>query len=238
MSGLKVNYHKSMLVGINIDESWLNEATSVISCKIGRVPFMYLGLPIGGDARRLIFWELIIDRIQSRLCDWKSRNLSFGGRLILLKFVLSSLHVYAISFFRAPTGGGEDNRKIAWVDWNSICTSKEVGSLEVRRLKEFNIALLSKWCWRCLVDMDGLWFKVLSSCYGEEKGRLKMDLTVGEMYALGWGDEGEAWGWRRHLLALEEEFVGSWCVSNAHAAGDVQSIMMPFQMRCGIKMFR
>ena len=31
------------------------------------------------------------------------------------------------------------------------------------------------------------------------------DLSVGEMYALGWGEDGEAWRWRRHLLAWEEE---------------------------------
>jgi hypothetical protein len=62
-------------------------------------------------------------------------------------------------------GGSEDNRKIAWVDWNSICMNKEVGGLGVRRIKEFNIALLAKWCWRCLVDRDGLWFKVLLSRY-------------------------------------------------------------------------
>ena len=55
MSVLKVNYHKSMLAGVNVDESWLGEATSVLSCKIGRIPFMYLGLSIGGDVRRLSF---------------------------------------------------------------------------------------------------------------------------------------------------------------------------------------
>jgi len=60
MSGLKANYHKSMFVGINVDESWLNEAASVLSCKIGRIPFMCLGLPIGGDARCLIFGNLFL----------------------------------------------------------------------------------------------------------------------------------------------------------------------------------
>jgi hypothetical protein len=69
MSGLKVNYHKSMLVGINVDESWLSEAASVLSCKIGKFPFVYLGLPIGGDVRRLIFWESVIDQIKSRLSE-------------------------------------------------------------------------------------------------------------------------------------------------------------------------
>jgi len=34
------------------------------------------------------------------------------------------------------------------------------------------------------------------------------DLTVGEMHALGWGEEGEAWGWRRRLLVWEEDLVG------------------------------
>ena len=104
MSGLKVNYHKSMVVGINIAKSWLQEAASILSCKIGKIPFMFLGLPIGGDARRLKFWDPVIERLKSRLSEWKCRNLSYGGCLILLKVVLSSLPVYALSFFRAPAG--------------------------------------------------------------------------------------------------------------------------------------
>lgn len=57
------------------------------------------------------------------------------------------------------------------------------GGLRVRRLKEFNIVLLSKWCWRRLVDRDGLWFKVLSSRYGEERGRLKEGGRRGSSWA-------------------------------------------------------
>jgi hypothetical protein len=53
--GLKVNFHNSMLVGVNITESWLNEAAIILSCKIGKVPFLYLGLPIGGNPWRLSF---------------------------------------------------------------------------------------------------------------------------------------------------------------------------------------
>jgi len=78
MSGLKVNYHKSMLVGINIEDLWLIEAAYILSCKIGRVPFMYLGLSIGGGPRRLNFLDLVIARIKSRLSEWKSKNLSYG----------------------------------------------------------------------------------------------------------------------------------------------------------------
>ena len=66
-SGLKVNFHKSMLVGVNIHDSWLAEASSVLNCKLARSPFLYLGLPIGGDPRKLKFWQRLIDRIKSRL---------------------------------------------------------------------------------------------------------------------------------------------------------------------------
>ncbi|MCI45494.1 cytochrome P450, partial [Trifolium medium] len=46
------------------------------------------------------------------------------------------------------------------------------GGLGVRRLRESNIALLGKWCWRMLVDR-GLWFRVLAARYGVERGCLK-----------------------------------------------------------------
>ena len=67
MSGLKVNFNKSLLVRINISDSWLNEATVVLSCKVGKIPFMYLGLPIHGNLRRLTFWDPIVNHIKSRL---------------------------------------------------------------------------------------------------------------------------------------------------------------------------
>ena len=35
-----------MLVGVNIKDSWLTEATSVLRCRVDQVPFMYFGLPI------------------------------------------------------------------------------------------------------------------------------------------------------------------------------------------------
>ncbi|MCI51565.1 cytochrome P450, partial [Trifolium medium] len=47
----------------------------------------------------------------------------------------------------------------------------EYGGLGVRQLREFNIALLGKWCWRMLVDRGGLWFRVLAARYETERGR-------------------------------------------------------------------
>ena len=48
ISGLKVNFHKSMLTGVNVTDSWLAEAALVMNCRRGALPFVYSGLPIGG----------------------------------------------------------------------------------------------------------------------------------------------------------------------------------------------
>ena len=133
----------------------------------------------------------------ARLSSWSNKLLSFGGRLVLLKSVLSSLPVYFLSFFKAPAGiissieslfkkkfwgGGEDHRKMAWIKWDFICLPKEDGGLGVRRVGAFNVSLLGKWCWRMLVDKEGLWYRVLKARYGEVGGRIR----EGDRLALGW----------------------------------------------------
>jgi len=82
VSGLKVNFNKSMLTDINISDSWLSEAALVIKCRRGSIPFIYLGLPIGGSPTKLCFWKPVVDHIVSRLSQWNNKFLSYGGRLV------------------------------------------------------------------------------------------------------------------------------------------------------------
>jgi len=55
LSGLKVNFSKGQLVGVNVSNSWLSEAALVLHCRVGCLPFVYLGLPVDGKAHRLDF---------------------------------------------------------------------------------------------------------------------------------------------------------------------------------------
>ena len=55
VSKMKVNFHKSMLTGVNISQTWLSKATSIMNCRNGTIPFVYLGLHIGGDGRKISF---------------------------------------------------------------------------------------------------------------------------------------------------------------------------------------
>jgi hypothetical protein len=55
-----------MLVGVNIPSFWLRDIVSALRCKMGNVPFVYLRLSIGGNSRRLDFWEPIMNHIKHR----------------------------------------------------------------------------------------------------------------------------------------------------------------------------
>lgn len=107
--------------------------------------------------------------------------------MIVPKSVLTSLSVYALSFFKAPLGtisyiesllnnffwgGSEDNSKIFWISWKNVCPGKDSGGFGVRQMREFNTALLGKWCWSLLVNRCGLWYRVMVARYGEEAVRL------------------------------------------------------------------
>jgi hypothetical protein len=49
-------------------------------------------------------WKMIEDRIEKRLSGGKGKMLSYGGRLILINIVLSSLPMFMLSFFEVPRG--------------------------------------------------------------------------------------------------------------------------------------
>jgi hypothetical protein len=102
VSGLKVNFHKSKLYGINLDGSFLGASSSFLHCEVETIPFRFLGIPVGANPRRKCTWNPIIDNMRKRLNVWKGRNLSIGGRVTLINSVLSSLPLYFFSFFKAP----------------------------------------------------------------------------------------------------------------------------------------
>jgi hypothetical protein len=104
ISGHKVNFFKSKLFGINVEEGFLASATSFLKWIVGRLPFISLGLPVGANPRRLSTWNLVLDVIQKRLASWKNKYVSLGGRVVLLNSVLAVIPIFYLSLFRMPVG--------------------------------------------------------------------------------------------------------------------------------------
>ncbi|PWA65568.1 reverse transcriptase domain, Reverse transcriptase zinc-binding domain protein [Artemisia annua] len=102
MSGLRINIEKSRLYGIGIDPRKVKSFSNILNCKNDVLPFVYLGLSVVKDMSKVDNWHIVIDRFLSKLSSWKSKLLSVGGKVTLIKAMLGSLPLYNLSLFRAP----------------------------------------------------------------------------------------------------------------------------------------
>lgn len=171
ISGLAVNFDKSSVYGINLDQQNLEAMAEELGCKIGDWPIPYLGLRVGGKCNGLAVWKGAVDKIKGLLCKWEPISLSMGGRLTIIKSILSATPIYNLIFSRLPKsvektlislfrrflwGGKGEEMKLAWVSWDKICSPMREGGLGVKNLGMFNKALLGKWVWRFFKDKDNL----------------------------------------------------------------------------------
>jgi hypothetical protein len=73
-----VNFSKSRLIGVNVPTNFLERAASFLHCKIGSLPFVYLGLPVGANPRRVATWEPVVKTIEKRLFSWRNQYISLA----------------------------------------------------------------------------------------------------------------------------------------------------------------
>ena len=99
--GLKINLDKSMLIPVGEVEGVL-EMAAEIGCRVGQLPTIYLGLPLGAPNRASSVWDGVEERMRRRLALWKRQFLSKGRRITLIKSTLSSIPLYQMSVFRMP----------------------------------------------------------------------------------------------------------------------------------------
>ncbi|XP_048491371.1 uncharacterized protein LOC125492703 [Beta vulgaris subsp. vulgaris] len=192
-SGLQVNFHKSSLIGINTSSSWTQMAAQILLCKIGSIPFSYLGLPIGGNTSSIQLWEPIMLKMTKKLASWKGKMLSIGGRLTLIKSSLTSLPLYFMSIYPAPKGvmqkiiklvrsflwGGNSNKSsMPLVSWKIVQLPKACGGLSIGNMVHKNLALLFKWIWRYFDDPSHLWCQVIKAKYKYPSTLTISDLSI------------------------------------------------------------
>nr|GFA63080.1 RNA-directed DNA polymerase, eukaryota, reverse transcriptase zinc-binding domain protein [Tanacetum cinerariifolium] len=66
-SDLKINLHKSNLVGVGVPFDEVNDASSITSCNAMNSPFTYLGLPVDCNMAKVKSWDPILDKFSKRL---------------------------------------------------------------------------------------------------------------------------------------------------------------------------
>ncbi|GKE78477.1 hypothetical protein Tco_1544597, partial [Tanacetum coccineum] len=182
-SGLQINMHKSKIIGIGVHTEGVDLASKIVGCSTFSSPFTHLGVKVGGVMSRIKTWDDVISKVSSRLSKWKLKTLSIGGRLTLIKYVLSSIPLYYMSIFKVPMGvltsmesirrnffNGIDGseKKMAMIKWDKVLASKKYGGLGVSSFFAFNRALLFKWIWQFLTQPSSLWVRFIKAIYGDK----------------------------------------------------------------------
>ena len=99
-------------------------------------PIRYLGCPLFTGRKSSFLFSELEDNIARRIRAWTSKWLSFGGRLVLIKFVLLSMPVYLLSVLAPPKGvidrlpqllgnflweAVDGKKRRHWMSWSPVC---------------------------------------------------------------------------------------------------------------------
>ncbi|PKI68027.1 hypothetical protein CRG98_011623 [Punica granatum] len=142
----------------------------------------YLGIPIVHGRVQKSLFQGVVDRVRSRLSGWSASALSMAGRTTLVQSILQAVPMYTMQ--------------------ESMTLPKDRGGLGLRRMREFNQALLGKVRWKFVTRPTDLWACVLSHKY---PNRVNLDNSLVAKPTDSWLWRGICISWNsvRHGMAWQ-----------------------------------
>lgn len=174
VSGLFPSMDKCTTFFGHVSRSVQEEITNIMPFNVGSLPIRYLGVPLLSSSMQTKHCVALIDKVKRRIFDWKSKSLSFAGRMQFINSVLSSLQVYWASMFVLPKSVSQDIERLirgflwcqgefkrgkAKVNWKDVCRPKRQGGLGIKSLHTWNIALMSKHVWNVVNEKRSIWVR-------------------------------------------------------------------------------
>eukprot|EP00253_Pinus_taeda_P027254 PITA_27254 len=187
VTGAAVNNNKSEVYSWNINQQELAGITSILGFK-GNTEwdrFTYLGLPIISGINKRALWSGIISKMKKKIAAWGGHWLTKGGKVVLIKSVLSAYPIFQATFLLAPRnvmeqiskllreflwqGGKGSEKRFHLVNWDVVKRTKEERGLQIRDPHLVNLALGGKILWKLIHDSSHSVSNTLWSKYGISK---------------------------------------------------------------------
>ena len=191
-SGQKVSVDKSRIYfSPNVQAKLRREICSRLGIQAMANIGNYLGFPIKHKGVPWNRMNFMVERVMNKLAGWKARFLSFVGRSVLVKSVMSSIPNYVMQAASLPAhlcekldkinqdflwGSTSEKRRLHLVGWSKIIRPKEEGGLGIQAARAKNLALLAKLKWRMYQEKESLWAKVILRKYCLVERRRARDL--------------------------------------------------------------
>ncbi|GJS28519.1 RNA-directed DNA polymerase, eukaryota, reverse transcriptase zinc-binding domain protein [Tanacetum coccineum] len=83
-SGLKPNMEKSVVFFGSVKEITKQKIIEILPFKVGKLPVRYLGIPLLAEKLSIKDCNHLVEKVKSKIQDWKNRFLSYAGKLQLI----------------------------------------------------------------------------------------------------------------------------------------------------------
>lgn len=145
-SGLAVSVHKTSFFASGLSSAETDAIQVSTGMPLGSLPVCYLGVPLCTKKLTLLNCEGLLQQIKSKFSSWSSKALSFAGRLLLIKTVVSGITTFWCSTFILPKGcnkrinslcgvflwqGNIEAHHTARVSWSEVTKPKREGGLGI-----------------------------------------------------------------------------------------------------------
>lgn len=102
ISGMRVNFHKSEIITMNLEEEDTCKIAKMFNCPVGSFPLKYLGVPLHYDKLSREELQPMVDKLLHIIAGWRGKLLSLAARALLVKTCLASIPIYLLSFIKFP----------------------------------------------------------------------------------------------------------------------------------------
>lgn len=102
ISGMRINFHKSEIIPMNLSGQELHRIVHIFGCPVGCFPIKYSGIPLHFENLRREDIQPLVDKMLKRIASWKGKLLSQAGKVVLIKTCLTNIPVYLLSFIKFP----------------------------------------------------------------------------------------------------------------------------------------